>query len=318
MNLRFASAPLLLAAIAAPLLAAAQSESVISVNGSPIARSQYYKRMEVLPGVGRMAGNRFVEATPGFLTLQALIDETLMLQLSKQKGVEPSEEQITQEINYRTEENPNFFKAFQSLGFSMAELRYDVKVQLAEFNLTTMGINIADAQIQRFYEDEKKTQFTLPKRYRIRVITINTPELKKKVDDDLAAGKSFAEVATAYSLDTNTKYDGGLMGDIADFNLGASVKPLVESMKEGTTTAWMKGQNTGNEIKLFLEKILPSEVIPLNDQLKRKIRQKLMVDRGVARNDLPKMMEEMRKNAKLDFTGTPFDDQLKLLFGYGN
>ncbi len=317
MNLRLALAPVVLAAIVFPQMAVAQSDVVVTVNGSPIARSQYYKRMEVLPGVGRMVGNRFAEATPGFLTLQALIEETLMLQLAKQKGVEPTEDQITQEITFRTEDNPNFVRAFQDLGFTMAELRYDVKVQLAEFNLTTMGINIADAQIQRFYEDEKTNQFTLPKRYRIRVITINTPELKKKVDDDLAAGKSFAEVATAYSLDTGTKYDGGLMGDIAEHNLGPSVKPLVENMKEGTTTAWMTGQNTGNEIKLFLEKILPSQVIPLDDKLKRLIRQKLMVDRGVARNNLPQMMEEMRKNAKLELSGTPFDNQLKLLFGYG-
>lgn len=305
-----------LLAVATALIAvgAQAQDPIVTVNGQPITRTQYVKRMEVLPGVGKSIGGKFFEASPGFLTLQQLINETLMLQLAKDKGVEPSEQQITDEIKYRTDENPNFVTAFTMLGFSQADLRYDIKVQLSEFNLTTMGINIADAQVTKFYEDEKRAQFTLPKRYKLRVITIDTPALKKQVDDQLAAGKPFADVAKEHSKDIITKYDGGLMGTIAEDSLGTTIKSLVQGMKDGQTSVWLPGQTAGVEIKIFLEKMLPSEVLPLDAKLRQRIRRKLMVDRGNVRNDVEKMMANQRKNAKFEFTGTPFDNQLKQLF----
>lgn len=306
-----------LLALATTLMAvgAQAQDTIVTVNGQPIARSQYVKRMEVLPGVGKSIGGKFFEASPGFLTLQQLINETLMLQLAKDKGVEPSEAQITDEIKYRTDDNPDFVKAFTMLGFTQADLRYDVKVQLSEFNLTTMGINIADAQVTKFYEDEKRAQFTLPKRHKIRVITIDTPALKKQVDDQLAAGKPFADVAMALSKDLATKYDGGLMGVVPEDNLSGTIKAIVNGMKEGQTSIWVPGQTAGVEIKFFLEKTWQSEVMPLDAKLKQRIRRKMMIDRGSIKNDIEKMMVNQRNNAKIEFTGTPFDNQLKQLFG---
>ncbi|MBX3114409.1 MAG: SurA N-terminal domain-containing protein [Fimbriimonadaceae bacterium] len=304
-------------ALATALMAvgAQAQDTIVTVNGQPIARSQYIKRMEVLPGVGKNVGGKFFEATPGFLTLQQLINEALMLQLAKDKGVEPSEAQITDEIKFRTDDNPDFVKAFTMLGFTQADLRYDIKVQLSEFNLTTMGINIADAQITQFYENEKRAQFTLPKRHKIRVITIDSPALKKKVDDQLAAGKSFADVAAELSIDISTKYDGGLMGVIPEDNLSGTIKAIVNGMKEGQSSIWVPGQTQGVEIKFFLEKTWQSEVMPLDAKLKQRIRRKMMVDRGNVKNDIEKMMANQRANARIEYSGTPFDGQLKQLFG---
>ena len=69
---------------------------MVVINGESILRGNYVKRMEVLPGVGKNFGGKFVEASPGFLTLQTLINEMLTLQLAAEKGVTPSEAQITE------------------------------------------------------------------------------------------------------------------------------------------------------------------------------------------------------------------------------
>jgi parvulin-like peptidyl-prolyl isomerase len=294
---------------------AQDDKPMIIVNGETIMRSNYMKRMEVLPGVGKQIGGRFIEASPGFLTLSAMINEMLTLQLAKDKNVLPSEAQITEELEYRTKENPNYVKAFTMLGFTMADLRNNLKISLSEFNLVTMGVNIADAQVNRYYQDRLATDFTFPKRYRLRVIAVNSDAAKKTVDTAIAAGKSFSDIAAENSIDLSTKYDGGLMGDIPEEQLGGDVKTLVIGLKKGQTTAWIKAPTS--EVKIFLEEILPSSVIKLDDVLKRKIRNKLMIDRGTVKNDVPKMLEEMRKKARVEFQGTPFDSDLKDLLGQG-
>lgn len=305
---------LMLAALAASAFAQpAPDKTMVVVNGDKITGANYVKRMEVLPGVGMLINGRFLEGTPGYLTLQQMINETLMIQLAKDKGVAPTEAQITQEIQDRLKDNPEFAKIFEQMGLTQADLRYDILVQMSEFNLMTMGINIADAQVTRYYEDQKK-DFTLPKRYRLRVIAVSSADAKKAVDADIAAGKAFAEIAKERSEDITTKYDGGLMGDIAEEALNANLKPLVIAMKPGQSTAWLKG-SAGPEVKVFLESVQESRVLPLDDKLKRQIRRKLMMERGSVRNNVPQWMEEKRKAAKMEFQGTPFDEQLKRVFG---
>lgn len=294
---------------------AQDDKPMIVVNGETIMRSNYMKRMEVLPGVGKQVGGRFIEASPGFLTLSAMINEMLTLQLAKEKNVTPTEAQITAELEIRTKENPNYVTAFTMLGFTMTDIRRNLNISLAEFNLVTMGVNIADAQVNRYYQDRLATDFTYPKRFRLRVIAVNSDAAKKTVDAAIAAGKSFAEIATENSIDLGTKFDGGLMGDIPEEQLGGDVKTLVVGLKKGQTTAWIKAPTS--EVKIFLEEILPPTVIKLDDVLKHKIRNKLMVDRGTVRNDVPKMLDDMRKKARVEYQGTPFDKDLKDLLGQG-
>lgn len=293
---------------------AQEDRPMLVVNGQSIMRSNYVKRMEVLPGVGKQFGNTVVTAMPGFLTLQAMVNEMLTLQLAADQGVTPSEAQITEEIDYRVKENKDYVTAFTMLGFTMADLRYDVKVQLAEFNIITKGINIADAQVTRYYE-ENKSRFTKPKRYALRVVAVKTDDEKKKVDAALASGKKFEDVAREMSADLTTKYDGGYMGEIPEDSLSGEVKTLVTGLKPGQTTPWIKAPSS--EVKVYLDKILPEEVVKLDDVLKRKIRNKLMVDRGGVKNDLGKMMADMRNKARVEYQGTPFDEDLKQLFTGG-
>src|SRR5438309_1536369 len=78
---------------------------VATVNGEPIKGEEYYRRMEYLPGVGRFSGDHFAEFPPGFMTLDQLITEKLVMQLAKQKGVAPAAPEIQEELRYRLEEN---------------------------------------------------------------------------------------------------------------------------------------------------------------------------------------------------------------------
>src|SRR4051794_21708042 len=80
---------------------------VATVNGVEIKGAEYYRRMEFLPGVGRNLGDGFAEFPPGFLTLEQLITEKLVLQLAKDKGVFPTDVEVKAELDYRKTKNPN-------------------------------------------------------------------------------------------------------------------------------------------------------------------------------------------------------------------
>lgn len=288
------------------------SQPVIKVNGESIVQDTYVKRMAILPGVGRLVGNRFVAGTPGFLTLQQMINEMLMVQLAKSKGVEPTAQEIQQELDRNVKDDPEFVKSWLRSGLTESDLRYELKVQLSEFKVTTMGVTITDFQVKKYYDDQKR-EFTIPKKYRLRIIAANSAEMKKSIDAELAAGKKFEEVASKYSQDIS-KVDGGLLGDLDESQMTDTVKQLVTPMKAGSSSPWLAGES-GTEVKFFVEKITESSVMPFDDLVKYKVWKKLMIDRGNVKNNVAQMMENMRKNAKFEFTGTPFDEQIKQVFG---
>lgn len=307
----------LLAALALPLAAPAQvdnNRTMITVNGQAIKGGFYYKRMEMLPNVGRVVNQRFQVASPGFLTLQLLVNELLVMQLAKEKQLAPTEAEIQEEINFRKLQEPRLIELIKSVGLSEEDLRYEVTVYLSEFKLATQGINITNQEVETFYRSKIK-EYTLPKRWRLRIIGVTTDELQKSVDDALKAGKPFSQVATEFSEDI-TKVAGGYLGDVPAERLGSAVKDQVMSMQKGQTSGWILSE--GLRVKFFVEDILAEQVLPLDDTLKRVIRRNLMVDRGRTRNNVTQMINEFKKRAKFEFSGTPFDQQLREALGVGS
>lgn len=287
---------------------------LIVVNGEAIKGRQYYTRMEVLPGVGRFASGKFVPANPGFLTLQQLINELLMIQLAKQQGVSPTQAEINAAYDAQVKANPKIVEAFKALGMVEDDLKYDIMVQMCEYKITTKGITITDQEVEKFYKDHISTDFTLPKRYQLRVISVRDDEGQKKVDAALAAGKNFGDVARELSIDSNS-FNNGIYGEIEESALTGKIKDAVLKTKKGAVTEWLVSDTI--RAKFYLENIIDPKVVPLDDLLKKEIRQRLMIDRGNVKNNMIKLMTDMRKNAKYEFKGTPFDEQLKAIFQGG-
>lgn len=288
-------------------------KTMVVINGQAIEAKTYFKRMEVLPGTGQLVNGKFVSATPGYLTLNKIIDETLMIQLAKDKGVAPTETEIDNVIKERLAETPDLIKGLAKIGFTEDDLRYDTRVQLSEYKLQTMGINITDQEIEKFYK-ENPTMYTMPKRYKLSVIAVDTDEKKRAVDEALTSGKSFGEVAKGYSMDIS-KGDGGQMGEVPEGVLTGDTLRGVKSTKKGGVTDWLfNGQVS---VKFLVEDILDQKLVPLDAALKATIRRNLMLDRGRVKNKLGEMMANMRAKAKIDLQGTMFDEQLKSSFGKG-
>lgn len=286
------------ACLALTTLASAQSDPtkpIATVNGESIGGMEYFRRMEFLPGYGKMVGNRFIEGWPGYLALQQIINERILLQLAKEKAVAPKDADIAAELNLRLKNSPKLLETLAKVGITKADLEHQIRVDLSEFNLITMGVNVTDQEVEQHYKDNP-TRFTVPKRYKLRLIAV-TEEKKSQVDTALAGGKTFADVARDMSSDPSA-LQGGAIGDVPATALAEAVTKMLDLTKIGTTTEWIKGAS-GGWFKFLVEDVKPSEKIPLDANTKAQLRRSLMLDRGRVRNNLDKMMTDARKKAKI-------------------
>lgn len=285
------------ACLAITTFASAQSDPtkpIATVNGETIGGMEYFRRMEFLPGFGKMVGARFIESWPGYLALQQLINERLMLQLAKEKNVYPKDADVTAELDLRLKNTPTLLESLAKVGITKADLERQVRVDLAEFNITTMGVNVTDQEIEQHYKDNP-TRFTVPKRYKLRLIAVSEDK-KAQVDSALAGGKPFADVARDMSSDPSA-LQGGALGEIPATAFAEVVTKLLDATKIGSTTEWIKG--TSGWFKFLLEDVKASEKIPLDANTKAQLRRSLMLDRGRVRNNLDKMMSDARKKANI-------------------
>lgn len=307
----FWTAAVLVAAVA-PAQGIDLAKPVVVVNGQPITYGTYYRRMEGLQGFGRRVGQNFVPSSPGFLTLQQLINEELIVELAVDKGVAPTDAEISAEFESMKAADPERVKDILKYA-SEDDVRRQIRIQLSEFKLQTMGINIGDQQVETFYK-EHPTMYTTPKTIDLYAIAVETADQQDAVDKKLAAKTPFSDVAKELSLDLS-KNIGGFLGRVIESGLPDRVRTKVENLKEGESTVWVDADAL--KYKYYVGKVYPETLSPLTPQLRNAIRQRLMVDRGVMKNNLNQWMKEKRASLKLEFKGTPFDEELKSAFSGG-
>lgn len=278
------------------------NRTVAVVNGVEIKGSEYYRRMEFLSGVGKVVGNGFAQFPPGFLTIEQLITEKLILQVAKDQGVYPTDQEVDAEIKNRVEDYPKLLEDWAASGRSREELNDQVRLDVAQFKILTKGVNVTDQEAENFY-NTNPTMFTIPESATLRVIAVPDDDTQNAVDADLKTGKPFADVAKARSVDI-TKENGGWVGPVSIGALNPNAQALVKKTKIGETTEWMKGETA--RVKFLVEDKKGAERQPLTPALRRQIRRDTMMTKGKVHNDISKLMAAARKNAKIDIKEKEF------------
>ncbi len=284
------------------------NRTVATVDGVDIKGAEYYRRMEFLPGVGKDMGSGFAEFPPGFLTLEQLITERLVFELAKKKGVSPTEPEIQAEFDRRRQVNPKLLEQWGSMGRTEAELRYNIKFDLAQFKILTAGVTVTDQEIDQHYKNNP-AEFTIPKQVRLRVIVVRSAEDAAKVDKELAT-KAFADVAKAFSVDV-TAPQGGEYGTVPLTYLNEQVRKAVGATKTGATTPWFPSANGTTQFKFLVEEIIPEKLQPLDANVRFATRQRMMMDQGRIKNNIKKELDELRKTATIDIKEPTFAQAYK-------
>ncbi len=241
---------------------------VLVFNGEEIRGAEYYRRMEYLDDVGMVVGKQFKVAPPGFLTIQKLINERLAFGLAKEKGVYPTDAEVQDEMNIRLAENPKMLEEWVGGGGNIDELKYQVRLQIAQFKLQTFGITVTDSEVEDQYNNHPDI-YTTPKRLKLRLIAVGSSDDTKAVDQDLAAGKDFAAEAKDKSIDIS-KSIGGEQGTVDEDSLDPVARDAISAIKIGQTTKWLSTTphgGSGTYLKFYLEDVIPAKKLELDDKL---------------------------------------------------
>lgn len=279
------------------------AKTVVVINGEEIKGAEYYHRMEFLDGVGKPIGNGIAQFPPGFLTIETMITERLILQLAKNKGVSPTEPEVDNELKLRLEDDPKYLESWLNSGRTEADLRYQVRLQLAQFKISTTGVNVADQEIDDHYK-ANPNMYSTPKKVKLSVIAVTDATVAQKVDAELKT-KAFADVAKAYSEDI-TKSIGGEMGEIATFALAEPVRMAIEKVKIGQTTEWLTAPD--KKVKFLLQNVIPAKKLEMTPKLRRDIRKMLLMNKGRVKNDVAKEMQDLRSKSNIDIKDKTFAD----------
>jgi len=279
---------------------------IATINGEPIKGSEYYHRMEFLSGVGKRMGTSLVEFPPGFLTLEQIITERLVLQLAKDKGVYPSDVEVQADYAARQKDEPKMLEDWLASGKTTEDLIYQIKVDLAQFKIQTAGITITDQQVDDYYKHNPNS-FVVPKRYKLRTIVVTSETAKSAVDSQLGAAKPFPEVAKALSEDLS-KVNGGEFGALPAAAIPEGpTRDAILATKIGQTTSWLQAGDKA-WAKFLLEDVIPEKTTELNPSVRKGIRRQLMLQKGRLQNNVAKDMATLRANAKVDISQKSFAD----------
>jgi foldase protein PrsA len=266
-----------------------------TVNGDEIKSGDFWHRL---------AWYRVDPASPmahlpaGFLAANQLITERLIYQMARDKQCMPTQEQIQDEISVQLQANPTLISDMKADGRPESDLYDDVKYQLAQYNLRTYGITITDQEVEDHYK-RYPSEFTVPEQFQLRVIAVQDDSEQAAVDSELAAGKSFGDVATAHSLDVS-KGKGGEFGTVPETDLSQTALKAINSVKIGSVTDWVQGNTQDSiRVKYMVENIIPGAVKPLDAKLRRQIRRKLAMDKGDVKNSVFKDLEAVTITAKV-------------------
>jgi len=156
----------------------------MTVNGEEVKGADYYRRMEFLPGVGKRMGAGFTEVPPGLLTIDQMVTDLLILQLAKEKGVYPSDIEVTAEMADRNRDNPDLLDIWKNSGRTEDELKNTIRIEMAQFKIVTFGITVTDQEIDRIYK-ERASEFLIPKQYKLSVVVVVSVADKAAVEEDL-------------------------------------------------------------------------------------------------------------------------------------
>jgi peptidyl-prolyl cis-trans isomerase SurA len=170
--------------------------------------------------------------------LRELIEAEFMAQKAAELKILPTDAEIDSELKTLKGEVPDqeFRKTLEDRGVSEADLRKEIgrslTIQKVAQNQVRDRVQVTDAQIQQFYDENREAFNIKEPMYRIGVIAVssdpdspvNNLQNDKALDEEQAlrkiqmlearvrAGEDFQQLAAQYSEDTETTQRGGDMG----------------------------------------------------------------------------------------------------------
>jgi len=299
---------------------------LVKVNGDIITKSELEERQitalrqrnldpDVLKNDDQLK-KAIADVTPQILV--SAIDEMLLIQLGREKGLHLSDEQFNKWLSamlkeQNLEDDKRFQEALKQEGMTMSDIRRNVErqflvqqVQSEEFG---GKLQITEEEARQYYLAHQK-EFVEPSTVTLREILIDVPtatqngraqinvgqddEAKKKADAiraRLSGGEDFAKVAAETSASAS-KANGGLIGPIAVSELSPDLQKLVAGMKPGDVSEPLR---TNRGYQLLKLDTLKESATRQFDAVRDLVADRVYQERS--RTEMRKFLDRVRRQA---------------------
>lgn len=243
--------------------------------------------------------------------------------LATVNGIAVTDDIVPDEVKTQFNANPNAKKQFiegeinRQLVLAEAkkakvdsQKNYKILAQLAEENVMIQlwekqqfdAIKVSDSEAQNFY-NQNKNNFVVPAQVRARHILVKDKAAAESIIKELsslsgdALKSKFAQIASAQSIDSGSKANGGDLGWFPKTQMVPAFGDAAFALKNGELTKKPVQSQFGYHI-ILKEDSRAQTTLPF-DQVKNNIIAGLKGDK--LQNELGKKVETLRKSAKIEY-----------------
>jgi foldase protein PrsA len=262
--------------------------------------------------------------TSAYTQLQTQAVQTLVQQLElrvggDRLGVSVTDNQVTTRLDQikkqyfpgaggKGVDDAKYQAALKQQGLTESALRDQIEEQLREqaiYNAITRKVTVPQSEIQKYYDQNRKTLYSQPASRHVRHILVKTKAEAEKLYKQLAhSDAKFAALAKKDSTDTGSGSKGGDLGNIQQ---GQTVPPFNQvafHIKQGVVSHPVHSQ-FGYHLIEALGPVIPATVKPLDKALSTQIQTQL------EQTDKQKAFYDWFQNLKKDL-----DPQVVYAAGY--
>jgi peptidyl-prolyl cis-trans isomerase SurA len=189
--------------------------------------------------------------------LDAMVTDTLLLQMAKEKNMNVSDQMKMAIENIKKENNiesdDDLKRAVRSQGLEweswLKQMEENIQRQSVVYSEVNRTIVLDDAEIVDYYK-KHTADFVVPEEYKLRAIYLSTTEAaasdleakKKEIDAKIKAGGDFTEISGAFS-DIPVKDSKGDLGNLKKNEMDKTLLAGVEKLKKGDVSPWIQAKN---------------------------------------------------------------------------
>ncbi|MEP6755534.1 MAG: peptidyl-prolyl cis-trans isomerase [Chthonomonadales bacterium] len=277
----------ILVPVAGRVSAQGLADSVVAtVNGEKILYSDWVKRME-----GLRTQDFIISITPlvaknqtgGQISIESLINAKVVLQYAKKVDLMPSDKDISADFE-EAKARADIKQALESKKFTEAEIKDDIRLQRAFYNVATVNVHMTPEEIRAYYDRHTELHGS-PEKWNVKAIRVSGKIGLDVVQKALASGMAFDVAATQYSEDPLSKKVGGDIGIVPanDPNLPVNLRVALSSLKVGQVSApvLLPGSTTDKPIYFLAKLIAKTEAQPVDfEKVKDKILRTALLEKA--------------------------------------
>ncbi|GAA0609201.1 hypothetical protein GCM10009001_28360 [Virgibacillus siamensis] len=156
-----------------------------------------------------------LRANQGQEQLQRMIDREVVQQLAEEQNIEISEKVIAREIALLT--TMQGVMTQEETAKKEAKWREDILYRYRLGALLTADITIPEKKIRNYYKDYHE-QYNFKASIQLSHMVVSDMKTAEKVTKELENGATFSLLAKEYSIDEETREDGGYLGFFVDYS----------------------------------------------------------------------------------------------------